>query len=299
MHKRFYVFGVLALALVAGGVSVASARADDASEGQGDMHTGVTMTVSGEGDAPANVTASGTVRVTGETENESGDRNEATSSATSSEREQEQGDQASTTGREHATENSEAPEHASEMAFEHSHAFLFEGLASTTAVTNMNALKQSIQERKQEIEDQIASSSPEERPVLENASSTAVAVHALLAARTMLGGIGQQVSQIAQGINQSLATTTNAQTQIESRGFWTKLFFGGDTQAADAITQAVQQTQQNIAQLTSLLSQSSTTATSVKATLETEIQAMQQEQTRLQDLANQQKGLWGIFSWRF
>lgn len=203
-----------------------------------------------------------------------------------------------TTGRERAAEASGAAERASESALEHSDSFLFEDEASTTAAADEQELEQSIEEHKHEIEDRIASSTAEDQSVLEDASSTAVAVHALLVSRNLLGGVGDEVSQIAHEIDRSLATTTDAQARIRSRGFWTRLFFGGDAQAAGEIAQAVQETQQHAAQLSDLLDQASTTA-GVKATLEAQVQIMEQAQHRLQEIVDQQNKLWGIFSWRF
>lgn len=143
-----------------------------------------------------------------------------------------------------------------------------------------------------------AASAKGQAEAAEHASQVSVAVHALLASRDMLGGIGRQVSQAAQQINDSLATTTAAEARIHARGFFTSLFFGGDAKAADEIQQQVELNQSRIAQITQLLAQSSASA-DVRATLGTQLQVISQDQARLQVLAKQQKGLWGIFSWRF
>lgn len=169
----------------------------------------------------------------------------------------------------------------------------------TTTVRDAEELKQAIEERRQLIKESLASTSPVRAQVLERAVKVSVAVHALLSARDLLGGpLGEQVGQIARQVNDSLATTTSAETQIESRGFFSKLLFGGDTKAAEAIRKQVAQNQERIQSLASLLSEASTTP-DVKATLETQIQAMQDEQARLEKVAETQSKLWGLFSWRF
>lgn len=169
---------------------------------------------------------------------------------------------------------------------------------STTPAQNVEQLKQVIEERRQTIEQELASTSPVRAAVFERAAKVSVAVHALLAAQDLLGnGIGDQVSQIAQQVNDSLATTTSAEAQIQSRGFFARLFFGGDKQAADAIKQQVDQNQSRVQELTGLLSSASTTE-DVKAALDAQIQAMKDEQARLQSVAQSQSKLWGLFSWR-
>jgi len=123
-------------------------------------------------------------------------------------------------------------------------------------------------------------------------------VHSLLASKDLLGGIGGQVSDIAKQMNDSVASTTNAESKIQSRGFLTKLFFGGDSQAANAISQEVAQNQQRIDALTALLNQANLPA-GVQSTLAEQVTALKDAQTRLQVVADSTKKQWGLFSWRF
>lgn len=177
-------------------------------------------------------------------------------------------------------------------------AHLGDMFGSSTPAQTVAELQQRIQDREQEVQGLLASSTPEQQAMLEHASRVSVAVHALLASRDLLGsGIGQQVSQLAQQVNDSLASTTDAQAQIQARGFWTKLFFGGDKQAAQTLQQNVAQNQERIQQITDLINQASTTA-EVKVTLQTQLQALEQAQASTTEQASQQKGLWGLFSWR-
>jgi len=169
---------------------------------------------------------------------------------------------------------------------------------TTTPAGSLEQLKQMIETRRMEIQGEAASTTPDIRKILEDAAPMRVAVHALLASQNLLGGgIGTQVSDIARKVDDSVATTTNAEAQIQSRGFFSKLLFGGDKKAAGVISDQVAQNQENIQKLAGLLSDASTTA-DVKAELETQIQAIQTEQARLQSVAQTQSKLWGIFSWR-
>ncbi len=173
------------------------------------------------------------------------------------------------------------------------------GLGSTSPVRDTEQLRQMLEERRREIAAAIASSSPSDKAMFEHASAVSIAAHALVAARDMLGGnVGQQISQIAQSVNDSLATTTVAEAKIDSRGFFTKLFFGGDRDSAAIIAQQAAENQARIQQIESLLSSASTTA-DVKSALTDQVQAMKAEESRLQALAQGQSKMWGIFSWRF
>ena len=174
----------------------------------------------------------------------------------------------------------------------------FELERNVTSVFSFDDLKQSMEQRKQELEDELASTTSQTQDILEGANQVRLAVHALLASKDMLGGIGQQVSQIAQQMNDSEATTTNAETKIQSRSFFSNLLFGGDRGAADTISKEVTKGQENITKLTELLNQTNV-STEVQTTLEAQINALRVEQERLQDLAKKEKSRWGIFSWRF
>lgn len=198
-----------------------------------------------------------------------------------------------------STEGVESLKHNIEKAFESAkEARHFEREDSAEQEFSAEGLKQSIEKRQHELEQEVASTTPEEQDIVKNANPVRLAVHSLLASKDLLGGIGQEVSQIAHEMNDSVATTTDAEIKIQSRGFLSRLFFGGDKQSADAINQAIARDQQNIQKLTDLLNQANITA-EVKATLETQITAVKDAQARLQTLAQDEQKLWGLFSWRF
>lgn len=159
-------------------------------------------------------------------------------------------------------------------------------------------LKQKIEKRKHELEKEVASSSPKHKEIIENANEVRLAVHSLLASKELLGGIGSQVSEIAKKMNDSVATTTNAEAKIQSRGFFVRLFLGGDKTSAEVIVQEASQNQKRIANLTELFGKVNV-PTDVQAILKEQITALETVQTHLQDLAQKEKSAWGIFSWRF
>lgn len=163
---------------------------------------------------------------------------------------------------------------------------------------SLDDLKQKIEDRRQELEDEEASTTPKFKDAMKNANEVRLAVHTLLSSKDLLGGIGQQVSEIAKHMNDSVATTTNVEAKIQSRGFLTRLFFGGDSAAADVISQQVAQNQQRIDDLTALLGEANVSS-DIRAVLTAQITAIQEAQARLQDLAERERKMWGLFSWRF
>ena len=163
---------------------------------------------------------------------------------------------------------------------------------------SLDDLKQKIENRKHELEDEEASTTPKFKNAMKNANEVRLAVHVLLASRELLGGIGSQVSEIAKEMNDSVATTTNVEAKIQSRGFLMRLLFGGDSAAAEVITEAVTQNQQRIDDLNKLLGEANVSA-DIQVVLKAQITAIQDAQARLQDLAQKEQKMWGLFSWRF
>ncbi|HET9641764.1 MAG TPA: hypothetical protein VFP46_02875 [Candidatus Paceibacterota bacterium] len=210
--------------------------------------------------------------------------------ATSSENDREQAKQAMERSRENAKE-----------AFERiKENFPFFIDSSTTAALSLDALKRSIELRKEELDQQEedASTTPEVHETVKDVNPVRLAVHTLLASKALLGGIGPQVSEIAKEMNDSIATTTTAELKMRSRGFFSRLLFGGDKESARTLSQAVAENQARIDVLTTLMNQASTTP-ELKATLQTQITALQDAQAHLQALADIEAKSWGLFSWRF
>lgn len=170
--------------------------------------------------------------------------------------------------------------------------------STTTEAFSLHELEKTLRERKRELDQEEASTSPEYRDVVKNANDVRLAVHALLAARPLLGGIGGEVSQVAQAMNRSVATTTDAEARIAARGFWTTLLFGGDETAAAQIKESVAKNEERIRELEQFLAQASASA-DVKAALSAQIAVLQAQEARLMALAQAQAKLWGLFSWRF
>lgn len=124
-----------------------------------------------------------------------------------------------------------------------------------------------------------------------------LAVHTMLASRELLGGIGQNVSAIAIGFNNSIQATVHAEERIQKRSWFSKFFFGGDEDAADEIEQEVGQNQERIQQFQHVMLNCTDCYAQVKTMLQEQVQNVEQEQERLTQLAQEQKQSKGLLGW--
>ncbi len=122
------------------------------------------------------------------------------------------------------------------------------------------------------------------------------AVHSLLAMENRTGGIGPQVSAIARNLNESANRTERAEEQIRSRTGFARFFFGGDSEAADQIEQQMNQTREQIREL-SRLCENATCDNQTRTMLQEQIRLVEEEQQRLFDLAGRERQDRGLLGW--
>lgn len=161
---------------------------------------------------------------------------------------------------------------------------------------NLSVVRERIEQREQEMIREMQSLREDQQSVYQNQNRVRLAVHSLLAMEDLVGGIGPQVSQIAREFNNSVRATIRAEEQIQSRSRITRLFLGGDEDAAQEIEQQVNQNRERIRQLQQLI-QACECDEEIRAMLQEQVQAMEQEQTRLQEVARQEKSEKGLFGW--
>lgn len=268
MKRYVHMFGIVALALALAGVPFAVL----AEEGRAEA----TVKVSVDGAQGVGASAATSASVRGD-EDEDEDEDGASATSTGTVRSDDDSDD----------EDSDRDEWEIGIKIE-----------NVNPAISLAELKQRIEERKQELEDEAASTTDKKRDVLENANPVRIAVHTLLASRALLGGIGEQVSDVARQMNGSLATTTSIELKLKARGFLTRFLFGGDKDAAERLQEQIDRNQERIDALKSLLVQANVSA-ELKATLEAQVAVLEDAQVRLTALAGKEEGAWGLFSWRF
>jgi hypothetical protein len=161
---------------------------------------------------------------------------------------------------------------------------------------NVTELKEMIQIRKTEIEDELGALDDKISKVYLNQNKVREAVHTLLAAEDLVGGLGSEISEIAKEFNNSIVATVQAEEKIQKRNSFVKFFFGGDEQAATEIEGEVTRNQERIQQLNQLREDCNCTE-EVKEVIQEQVQTMEQEQERLKVLAEGEKSVSGLFGW--
>ncbi len=163
---------------------------------------------------------------------------------------------------------------------------------------NTEELKQMIQERQMELNQNMENRPEKEQNMIQNQNQVRLAVHSMLAMESLLGGIGQNISMIARGFNNSLQATIQAEEKIQNKGAFARFFTGGDEKAAEEIETQVEQNRNRIQELNQLM-QDCDCDEEARDILQEQIQNMEQEQNRLSELANKEKSRKGLFGWMF
>jgi len=167
-----------------------------------------------------------------------------------------------------------------------------------TRARNVTELREMIQERQQEMNQEMLNLTQHQQNIYQNQNRVRLAVHAFLAMENLTGGIGQNVSQIAREFNNSIQATIRAEERIQVRNMLVKFFMGGDQESAGEIEQEVNRNQLRIQSLEQLRDQCNCT-TEVRVMIQEQIQNMQLEQTRLQELSQNEIQNRGLFGWMF
>lgn len=163
-------------------------------------------------------------------------------------------------------------------------------------VRSTSSLEKSIENRQNELDTEIASSTDDnEQEALKDHDQTRLAVHTLLSSKNLLGGIGPEVSALAQDLNSSVTSTVSEEAKIQSRGWLTRLFFGGDQQNSASLAGQVNQNLENIQKLQTLITNCTSCSADLKTMLQNQLKLAQDEQTHLEALAKDQADSRGIF----
>jgi len=156
--------------------------------------------------------------------------------------------------------------------------------------------REMIQERQQEMVEELQDLVGAEQRVYQNQNSVRTAVHALLTVEDLVGGIGPQVSQVAIDINDSVLATVVAEEKIQKRNPFVRFFMGGDQEAVEELKQELNKNEERVQELKQLREDCDCDE-EVGEMLQEQIQKIEQEQNRLQILTEKETGSRGIFGW--
>ena len=163
-------------------------------------------------------------------------------------------------------------------------------------VRNVTELREAIQQRQQEMNQEMQTLGESQQNVYQNQNRVRLSVHALLAMENLTGGIGPNVSQIAREFNNSVQATIRAEERVQTRNWLVRFFVGGDEEAAGNMEQEVNRNRERIQELRRLREECDCDE-EIRAMLQEQIQNMEQEQNRLQQLAQNEKANKGLFGW--
>jgi len=106
------------------------------------------------------------------------------------------------------------------------------------------------------------------------------------------GGIGEQVRVIAQQQNDSDATTSQAMEKVQTRNKIKTFLIGSDYKNLGALRSETVQTRNRLDQLNRLIQNATDTAE-----IQTQIQTLEQEQTKIENFIKAQEGKFSLFGW--
>ncbi len=130
----------------------------------------------------------------------------------------------------------------------------------------------------------------------EHRSTVSNFVHGLLdVADKEKGGIGQEVRTIAEEQNQSATTTIQAMEEVKAKNKIATFLFGSDYKNLGTLRSEVAQTQDRLEQLNKLSENVKDEA--VKTQLQSQIQVLTQEQTKIQNFIQAQESTFSLFGW--
>jgi hypothetical protein len=161
---------------------------------------------------------------------------------------------------------------------------------------NISDLRESKRQKLEELNQSLQRESPERRVWVKNYNEVRIAVHTLLSMEDRTGGIGQNISAIAREFNNSVNMSEKLEQKIQDRSGIMRVFVGGDRDAAGQLANITSQNQARIQKIQQLISPA-TLDPDVRAFLEEQLQAMQNEETRLEQLATREQQDRGLFGW--
>lgn len=172
-----------------------------------------------------------------------------------------------------------------------------EPIMAKLGVTNVEELKSLIEERRNELKEELKQFKKSEQETLKKQNAVREAVHALLSAEELTGGIGPQVSAIAREFDNSVQKTVSAEVKIRNRSPLQKFFIGGDTESAEVLSSEVNFNKGRLESLYNLQDKCVNCSDDLKALIAEHLQKMETEQQRLLSLSEQEKSAKGLFGW--
>jgi len=160
----------------------------------------------------------------------------------------------------------------------------------------VNELKSMIQEKRDKMIEEIKSMKGNLQKAYENQNQVRTAVQAFLSMEDLVGSVGHNVSKVAREFDNSIQQSIKAEETIRNRNRIVRFFAGGDQETATELQNLVDQNRIRLQQLKDLKGQCDCEE-EVKTLMQKQIQSMEQGQTRLQEMVQNEKDARGIWGW--
>lgn len=164
-------------------------------------------------------------------------------------------------------------------------------------VQNAAELREAVRERREQLKEAVKEEREKVREMKEKQNEARLAIHTLLAAEN-LTNMGKEVGVIARDLDNSAKETEQTEEKIMNRGRFMKFLFGGDRDGAELIRNRIQAREEKIQELKNLID-TCNCDDEVKALLQEQVRVMQQEQERLNSVADEEGKDTGLFGWMF
>lgn len=171
-----------------------------------------------------------------------------------------------------------------------------QGTGTGVQARDADELKEMIQQRQQEMSQEMSGLDEKQQNIYQNQNKVRTAVHSLLAMENLAGNKGARISEIAKEFNNSVQATIRSEEKIESKGSLSRMLTGGDAEAAGELERQTIQNREKIQELNQLKNECECDP-EVKAMMQEQINNMEQEQARLEQLAQSEKQSKGLIGW--
>lgn len=162
----------------------------------------------------------------------------------------------------------------------------------------INEVKASIQQVQQAVREEVKDLLGTEKEIFQNQNEVRAAAHSLLEMKDIVGGIGQQLSEIAKEFDNSVQATIKAEERIQTRNQVLRFFAGGDQEAAQIMQREVNRNMERVEQIKQLREECDCDE-EVREMIQEQVRNMEEEQNRLQQLIQKERQDRGIFGWFF
>jgi hypothetical protein len=139
----------------------------------------------------------------------------------------------------------------------------------------------------------------EAQKVFQNQEQMRIAVQAVLASSEAMGDQGYQAVQLGGAMQAKVQEALDVETKLKERSSVGKFFFGTNEEDAQQALAVAEEMQQQIRNMEQLVMTCESCDGDTKVVLQEQIQVMQQEQNRLEDLAQNESGKQGLFGFLF